>query len=69
MIKDMDYQKIPFTAFVNDDNKHMCSPEALDLLSKMLQYDKNERINCKEAMAHPYFDPVREFVTQGKNEK
>lgn len=65
MCKDMEYQKIPFTAFINDDNKHMCSNEALDLLSKMLKYDKNERINCKEAMAHPYFDPVREFVTAG----
>ena len=40
----------------------MISPEALDLLEKMLQYDKNKRIGCKEAMAHKYFDPIRDFL-------
>lgn len=40
----------------------MCSDEALDLLSKMLVYDKNLRIKTKDAMAHPYFNPVREFI-------
>jgi casein kinase II subunit alpha len=40
----------------------MCSEQALDLLGKMLVYDKNERIKTKDAMAHPYFDPVREFI-------
>jgi hypothetical protein len=30
----------------------------------MLKYDKNHRINCKDAMAHAYFDPIREFVTK-----
>jgi casein kinase II subunit alpha len=33
--------------------------EGLDLLNKMLQYDKNGRITAKEAMAHPYFDIIR----------
>lgn len=40
----------------------MISNEALDLLDRMLKYDKNERINCADAMKHPYFDPVREFL-------
>ena len=40
----------------------MISEEALDLLWKMLFYDKNLRINCKDAMAHAYFDPVREYL-------
>mgnify|MGYP001197387296 CR=1 FL=1 len=44
----------------------MVSDEALDLLGKMLVYDKNKRIRCKEAMAHPYFEPIREFI---KNQK
>ena len=48
--------------FVNDENKDMVSPEAFDLLGRMLQFDKNKRINCKDAMAHKYFDPVRDFV-------
>lgn len=62
LIKGQDFSKIPWTAFINQKNQHMCTPEALDLLSKMLVYDKNERVNCKQAMAHPYFDPIREFV-------
>ena len=38
----------------------MCTPDALDLLDKMLTYDHSTRINAKDAMAHPYFDPVRD---------
>jgi len=40
----------------------MISPEAIDLLEKMLVYDKNKRITCKDAMAHAYFNPIREFL-------
>jgi casein kinase II subunit alpha len=29
----------PFLKFVTDENKHLASVEALDLLSKMLLYD------------------------------
>ena len=42
----------------------MCSDEALDLLDKMLKYDKNNRIKPKVAMQHPYFDPIREFIAK-----
>ena len=42
----------------------MISAEAIDILDKMLQYDKNKRINCKDAMAHAYFDPIREFLAK-----
>ena len=44
----------------------MISNEALDLLDKMLRYDKNDRIRPTEAMAHPYFDPIREFIKEQK---
>ena len=40
----------------------MVDDDALDLLEKMLQYDKNKRIGTKEAMAHKYFDPIRQFI-------
>mmetsp|Transcript_11504 Transcript_11504/g.17316 ORF Transcript_11504/g.17316 Transcript_11504/m.17316 type:complete len:346 (-) Transcript_11504:77-1114(-) len=62
LMKGQDFEKQPWTNFINSKNKHMISAEALDLLDKMLRYDKNQRINCKDAMAHPYFDPIRQFI-------
>jgi casein kinase II subunit alpha len=35
--------------------------EALDLMDKMLVYDRELRIAPKEAMEHPYFKPVLEY--------
>lgn len=64
LMKGNEYPRQPFENFISGKNQHMCSPEAIDLLSKMLVYDKNERIKCKEAMAHTYFDPIRDFVKQ-----
>jgi mitogen-activated protein kinase 1/3 len=34
-------------------------PLALDLLSKLLRFDPDERLTAKEAVAHAYFDSVR----------
>jgi casein kinase II subunit alpha len=33
------YDKKPFEAYINDQNKHLCTPEALDLLKKLLVFD------------------------------
>ena len=52
-------QKIPFKNFVNEGCAELCSEEALDLLNRMLIYDHNERILAREALKHPYFDPIR----------
>lgn len=49
----------PWTKFVNGDNQHLVSPEAIDFIDKLLRYDHQERLTAKEAMGHPYFDPVR----------
>uniref|UniRef100_A0A6T6B2A9 non-specific serine/threonine protein kinase n=1 Tax=Compsopogon caeruleus TaxID=31354 RepID=A0A6T6B2A9_9RHOD len=46
--------------FVNSENRHLISPEALDLLDRMLRYDHQERVTAREAMGHPFFNPVRE---------
>ena len=46
---------------MNTDNQALVSKDALDLLSKMLLYDRSERICPKDAMLHPYFEPVREY--------
>ena len=43
------------------------SPDALDLLARMLQLDYNQRATVDAALAHPYFasvrDPAMEFVS------
>lgn len=38
------------------------SPEGLDLLDKVLVYDHDMRLTAREAMAHPFFDAVRDRV-------
>lgn len=64
LMRGKDFEKKPWTFFVNEKNKDLCNEDALDLLSKMLVYDKNLRINCNDAMAHPYFNPIREFIAK-----
>ncbi|XP_020581862.1 casein kinase II subunit alpha-like [Phalaenopsis equestris] len=49
----------PWTRFINDDNQNVAVPEAVDFLDKLLRYDHQERLTAKEAMAHPYFNPVK----------
>ena len=48
-------------SFTNAGNKHLVSDEAIDLLQKMLVYDKFERITAKEALEHPYFKLVKQL--------
>jgi casein kinase II subunit alpha len=40
------------------------SLDGLDLVSKLLVYDHNERLTAKQAMQHPFFDSVRDEVEQ-----
>lgn len=49
----------PWSKFITSDNKHLVTQEAVDFVEKLLQYDHQARPTAKEAMAHPYFDPVR----------
>ena len=49
----------PWADFVTPDVQHLCSPEALQLLDGLLVYDLPARLTAQEAMALPYFDPVR----------
>lgn len=44
--------------FIHAENQHLVSPEALDLLDKLLRYDHAERLTAREAMDHPYFYPI-----------
>ncbi|XP_010906281.1 casein kinase II subunit alpha-2 isoform X3 [Elaeis guineensis] len=53
------HSRKPWSKFINVDNQHLAVPEAVDFVDKLLQYDHQERLTAKEAMAHPYFHPVR----------
>lgn len=54
------YIRRPWSRFVNSNNQHLVSDEVIDLIDKVLRYDHQGRLTAKEAMDHPYFDPVRE---------
>jgi casein kinase II subunit alpha len=52
------HSKKPLTVFINRTNQHLCSPEALDFVEKLLRYDHQERPTALEAMQHPYLAPI-----------
>ncbi len=56
----------PWEKFITADNKHLVSSEALDFLDGLLKYDHQERLTAKEAMAHPYFQIIREYHENAK---
>lgn len=51
--------KKPWNKFVSTENKHLAVPDAIDFLDHLLKYDHVDRYTTIEAMAHPYFDPIR----------
>ncbi|KAF2468061.1 Pkinase-domain-containing protein [Lindgomyces ingoldianus] len=58
------YPKKPWQSFVNAENQRFVSHDAIDFLDKLLRYDHQDRLTAKEAMAHPYFAPVRQNTMQ-----
>ena len=52
LMRGQSWEKVPFQKFVSHHNKEMASPDAIDLVSRMLVYDKNERIGVQEALDH-----------------
>ena len=61
------HTKKPWAKFINADNEHLVSEEAIDFLDKILCYDHQQRLTCQEAMAHAYFDPVRDEIMKAAN--
>ncbi|CAB9516032.1 Mitogen-activated protein kinase HOG1 (Fragment) [Seminavis robusta] len=55
-------RRVPWLSF-RAAGTPMPSEESLDLLDKLLVYDHNTRLTAQEAMAHPFFDDVRDRVT------
>ena len=41
------------------------SPEGVDLMHQMLQFDPSKRISAKDALAHPFFNDLSEKVRSG----
>ena len=58
------WEKQPWDKLIHKGNKHLVTDEALDLLDKMLVYDREKRISPQEAMKHDYFKPVLEYKAQ-----
>jgi len=55
----------PWEELIDEKNAKKAVPEAISLLSQMLMYDFNKRITAKEALEHPYFNPIRHrFASQ-----
>jgi serine/threonine protein kinase len=50
----------PFQRFITRECMHLCTSEGLDFLDGLLRYDPADRLTAQEAMAHPYFAPIRE---------
>jgi len=53
------HSRKPWKKFINPENKHLALPDAIDFLDKLLRYDQQDRLTAREAMQHPYFDPIR----------
>lgn len=49
----------PWERFITDENRHLVTPDAVDLLDQMLVYDHQKRITAKKAMEHMFFASVR----------
>ncbi|CAN6976993.1 unnamed protein product [Brassica rapa subsp. trilocularis] len=60
------HSRKPWSKFINADNQHLVSPEAIDFLDKLLRYDHQDRLTAKEAMAHAYFAQIPHRVCNRK---
>lgn len=49
--------------------RHRTTPDAIDLVSKMLQYSPTKRLKPMEGLAHPYFDELRQSTCKLPNGK
>lgn len=52
----------PYDTRITAENAHMQDEDGFDLISKLLVCDHARRLTATEALAHPYFDAVRNAV-------
>lgn len=53
-----DIERKSWKSFVNKENEHLVSDEALDFLDHLLLYDHVQRLTASEAMKHAFFYPI-----------
>jgi len=58
------YPRRKWESFITTQNRHLANSEVLDLLSKLLCFDHQDRLTCQEAMRHPYFLPLRKQMQE-----
>lgn len=63
------HQRKQWERFISDENKHLATADALDLLTRMLVYDHQKRVTAKQAMEHPFFKRVREQEAASREEE
>eukprot|EP01041_Mallomonas_annulata_P009110 gene9110-18877_t len=56
------HQPMNLCSFIDNYNKHLCTDDAIDLLSKMLIVNPDNRLSAKDCLTHRYFDPVRHLL-------
>ncbi|CAN8073514.1 unnamed protein product [Agarophyton chilense] len=61
------HQKRSWDSFIKEENRHLATPDALDLLSHMLLYDHQKRITAKDAMTHHFFASVRQAEAKARD--
>jgi len=54
----------PLESFINSENRHLATKDAIDLIYRCLRYDHTERITANEALNHPFFNSVRDMKVQ-----
>jgi cyclin-dependent kinase len=57
-----------FDVFVQSTRLKELSPEGIDLLVKMLQFEPTRRITTTDALAHPYFEPIRQSLPKKRSD-
>jgi len=63
------HSRKPWTKFVTQQNQHLVSEIGLDFLDKLLQFDHQARMTTREAMQHPYLEPIRRNLSQQELDK
>ena len=54
--------------YVNENNYARATQDGVDLLSRILVYDKFDRITAKQALQHAFFDPIRALEREADEE-